>query len=168
MKLKDIATALGNIDATPTPSPSSNSRNKEPLMTSPNRPSTVEIRSAAAAQAAAQWEALEAAIAALQHDLHTANAANAVLSQTNTALQNEIASLRFDSERLIRENTAIQERINIAAETLLAIRSNLSHRTEHNVESAVAAALLVEEPRERSEQQPRPATPKEIDDAIKS
>lgn len=100
-------------------------------------------RSALAAEAAARWEALERESEELRQALNTAEASLAVLTQTSDALTREIASLRFENERLVRENTAIQERINIAAETLLALRT-LQHRPEpvqRAAERAIEEAL---------------------------
>jgi FtsZ-binding cell division protein ZapB len=119
-------------------------------------------RSAIAAEAAARWEALESEATQLQHSLSVAEARNAVLEQTNQALQNEIASLRYDNERLVRENTAIQERINIAAETLLAIRSG--PRTEHLAEQAISEALALDAPSPAATE----ADAKEPEDAIRN
>lgn len=112
-------------------------------------PNAYGRRSALAAEAAARWEALEREAEELRQALHTAEASIAVLSQTSEALKTEIASLRFENERLNHENAAIQTRIDIAAETLLAIRSVVnrpqSGEAARAAERAVEHALSVEQ-----------------------
>lgn len=103
-------------------------------------PNAYGRRSALAAEAAARWEALERETEELRQSLNAAEASIAVLTQSSEALKTEIASLRFDNERLVRENTTIQTRVTIAAETLLAIRRP-SPEVEEATVSAVEAAM---------------------------
>lgn len=146
--LSPSATPNGKVEPTmsvkQTPIPTEQLEDRRPAVVV----RTVEAkqhRSAVAAEAAARWEALEAEREHLQHSLSVSEASNRVLERTNEALQVEVASLRFENERLLRENTAIHTRVNIAAETLLALRKPLPDKVESGVEQAITDALMTED-----------------------
>lgn len=75
-------------------------------------------RSAAAAAAAQQWEELESEATQLKAQLNSAHSQLQVFEESNKILHEDLAQLKRENERLMRENISIHTRIQAAAELL--------------------------------------------------